>query len=173
MKTSILLSEISEEEALKYVPWEEDRLGSPKVFYTLTPSKNKRLRKEGGWEDITYYTNRLREIKFHSSDIPSQWIYILSNPSIPGLVKIGFTKEKPLNRMKQINSDTGVAEDFKLEYAFPCFNAHSLEREIHKYLNESGFRINPRKEFFNISVGEAISVVERLGASYSMKNFKK
>ena len=87
---------------------------------------------------------------------------------MPGLVKIGFTKNKVTERVKQINSGTGVAEDFKVEYQFPCFNAHDLEKEIHNYLEYNGLRHNKNKEFFNISVEEGISVIQRLGEKYTM-----
>ena len=41
-----------------------------------------------------------------------QWVYVLSNPSSPGLLKIGYTKKQPEERAKQISSATGV--DFTL-----------------------------------------------------------
>jgi hypothetical protein len=96
-------------------------------------------------------------------------VYILSNPSIPGLVKIGFTKNRPSKRVKEINAATGVAMDFVVEWAFPCFNAHDLEKEVHAYLQSEGFRTNNRKEFFNITLEQAKAVIERIGEPYTMK----
>jgi len=89
---------------------------------------------------------------------------------MPGLCKIGFTKNKPSERVKQINSGTGVAMDFVVEWAFPCFNAHDVEKQVHKYLEDSGFRVNKNKEFFNVSVNEAKAVVERIGEPYKMND---
>ena len=42
-------------------------------------------------------------------------VYILSNPSMPGLVKIGMTEGDVNERIKQLSSGTGVAEPFVLE----------------------------------------------------------
>jgi len=87
---------------------------------------------------------------------------------MPGLVKIGFTKNKPSERVKQINAATGVGLDFNVKYQYPCFNAHDLEKEIHIYLEAEGFRVNKKKEFFNITVEQAVSVIERIGEPYKM-----
>lgn len=89
---------------------------------------------------------------------------------MPGLIKIGFTKNKPGERAKQINAATGVALDFKVEWAYPCFNAHDLEKEIHAYLEQNGFRVNKKKEFFNISIEQGRSVIERMGEPYKMED---
>lgn len=154
---------ITEQQADKFVPVKQDFLNTPAHYFTLTPDSN-----NPGWEKVTYYTNRLKHIHVSKPLTGAQYIYVLTNESMPGLVKIGFTKNKPADRVKQINAATGVAMDFKVEYQYACFNAHDLENEIHIYLDQNGFRINKRKEFFNISVNEAISVVERLGTNYKM-----
>ena len=90
-----------------------------------------------------------------------------------GICKIGFTKNKPSDRVKQINSATGVALDFVVEWAFPCINAHDVEKQVHKYLQDNGFRVNNNKEFFNVSVEEAKAVVERIGEPYKLENDEK
>ena len=123
-----------------------------------------------GYEDVTYYTNRPKKIQIPKGMVGSQWVYVLTNPTMPGLCKIGFTKNKPSERVKQINSGTGVAMDFVVEWAFPCFNAHDVEKQVHKYLEDSGFRVNKNKEFFNVSVNEAKAVVERIGEPYKMND---
>ena len=123
-----------------------------------------------GYEDVTYYTNRPKKIQIPKGMVGSQWVYVLTNPTMPGLCKIGFTKNKPSERVKQINAGTGVAMDFVVEWAFPCFNAHDVEKQVHKYLEDNGFRVNKNKEFFNVSVNEAKAVVERIGEPYKMNN---
>jgi len=162
------LKRITPEQATKYVSVKEDQLNTPASFFTFTPSSSEEFPAEDGWEDVTYYTNRLRDIKIPKGLTGCQYIYILTNTTMPGLVKIGFTKNKPSERVKQINAGTGVAIDFDVVYSYPCFNAHDLEKSIHKYLEDNGLRVNKKKEFFNISVNEAISVIERIGEPYKM-----
>lgn len=168
-KDVIKISHITPEQALAYIPVSEDQLNTPAKFFTLTPSTSTVYRAEDGWEDVTYYTNRPRHITIPKGITNCQYIYILTNDSMPGLVKIGFTKNKPSERVKQINAATGVPEDFVVQYQYPCFNAHDLEQEIHRYLeSEVGNRKNKNKEFFNMTVEQAISVIERIGEPYKM-----
>ena len=159
------LKRITEEYAQGLIKVTDDLTGSEATYFTLTPDPEY----GEGWEKVTYYTNRPKEITIPKGVTGCQWIYILTNTTMPGLVKIGFTKNLPTERVKQINSGTGVAMDFDVEWSFPCFNAHELEQIIHKYLENNGFRVNKKKEFFNISVMEAKSVVEKLGEPYKME----
>lgn len=165
----IKISRISPDKAESLIPVSEDQLNTPAYYYTITPSTSKQYRVEDGWEDVTYYTNRSRNIAIPKGIVNCQYIYILTNDTMPGLVKIGFTKNKPSERVKQINAATGVPLDFEVKYQYPCFNAHDLEQEIHRYLeNELGNRTNRNKEFFNMTVEQAISVIERIGEPYKM-----
>lgn len=157
----IKLTRITQEQAEKFLSCEEDQLNTPAYFFTLTPE-------EDGWDKVTYYTNRTREIHIPKGLVGAQYVYIMTNELMPGLCKIGFTKNKVGKRAKQINAATGVAQDFDVRYQFPCFNAHDLEKEVHIYLESNGFRINKKKEFFNITVEQAISVIERIGEPYKM-----
>lgn len=165
------LKRITEEYAQGLIKVDDDLTDAPAVYFTITPSTDPQMNAEG-YEDVTYYTNRPKKIQIPKGMVGSQWVYVLTNPTMPGLCKIGFTKNKPSERVKQINSGTGVAMDFVVEWAFPCFNAHDVERQVHKYLEDSGFRVNKNKEFFNVSVNEAKAVVERIGEPYKMKDDK-
>jgi len=53
---------------------------------------------------------------------------------------------------------------------FSILNAHDVEKQVHKYLEDNGFRVNKNKEFFNVSVNEAKAVVERIGEPYKMND---
>ena len=90
------------------------------------------------------------------------FIYIMSNPSNPGLLKIGQTGKDPEERRKELGS-TGVVEDFVLEYRALSEDYVSLEREIHRDL--ANFRTNPKKEFFSISVPEAINKIREISGN--------
>ena len=90
------------------------------------------------------------------------FIYIMSNPSHPGLLKIGQTGKDPEERRKELGS-TGVVEDFVLEYRALSEDYASLEREIHRAL--ASVRTNPKKEFFSISVPEAVNKIREISGN--------
>ena len=163
------LKRITLEYAEGLIKVDDDLTGAEARYFTITPSTDPQMAADG-YEDVTYYTNRPKKIQIPKGMVGSQWVYVLTNPTMPGLCKIGFTKNKPSERVKQINSGTGVAMDFVVEWAFPCFNAHDVEKQVHKYLEDSGFRVNKSKEFFNVSVNEAKAVVERIGEPYKMND---
>ena len=163
------LKRITLEYAQGLIKVDDDLTDAPAVYFTITPSNDPQMAAEG-YEDVTYYTNRPKKIQIPKGMVGSQWVYVLTNPTMPGLCKIGFTKNKPSERVKQINAGTGVAMDFVVEWAFPCFNAHDVEQQVHKYLEDNGFRVSKNKEFFNVSVNEAKAVVERIGEPYKMND---
>lgn len=169
-KEIIKITRITPAQAESFLSTTEDQLNTPPTYFTITPSTSEAFPFSDGWEDVTYYTNRSKHIRMPKGTVNCQWIYILSNETMPGLIKIGFTKNRPGERAKQINAATGVALDFKVEWAFPCFNAHDLEKEVHYYLEEHGFRVNKKKEFFNISIDQGRSVIERIGEPYRMED---
>jgi hypothetical protein len=161
----IKITRISSEQAEGLVSCKDDQLNTPAYYFTLIPDPE-----DPQWDIVTYYTNRSKNIHIPKGLTGAQYIYILTNDTLPGLCKIGFTKNKPSERVRQINAATGVAMDFNVVYQYPCFNAHDLEKEIHVYLEAQGFRVNKRKEFFNITTDQAISVIERIGGPYKMED---
>jgi len=92
------------------------------------------------------------------------WVYILSNPTMPNMFKIGYTKNTPDERARQISNATGVALPYKVEWAFHCYDGFGLEQEVHHKLDSQ--RVNGNREFFEISLEEAKKVVEILGQRY-------
>lgn len=87
------------------------------------------------------------------------FIYIMSNPAYPGDLKIGQTKNDPEERRKELGS-TGVLHDYVLEYRALSEEYESLEREIHRSLAKQ--RVRPDREFFTISVPEAINKIREI-----------
>lgn len=71
-------------------------------------------------------------------------VYILSNPSMPGLVKIGKTNNLE-NRMNSLFS-TGVPLPFRCVYAKKVKNYSLIESKLHGGLRSS--RENLNREFF-------------------------
>lgn len=89
------------------------------------------------------------------------YLYILSNESMPGMVKIGRTERQPEVRSQELRT-TGVPQPFKLEHFVFVDDCVSAELEIHVLLEHKGFRTSPDREFFGIPVAEAIEVVDWL-----------
>jgi hypothetical protein len=155
---------ISEEEAQSkgYISLHDDYLDTTvrdAEFITLTPDPN---RPPGSNREIvTYYLSRT---KFRSRDIQgegNEWVYILSNPVYgDNIIKIGYTASSPELRKETIDKSTGVPVPFHVEYAKQCRNGRELEQAVHQYLSKE--RINPNKEFFQISIEDAKQVIDRI-----------
>tara|TARA_B100000902_G_C27202317_1_gene859739 strand:+ start:487 stop:975 length:489 start_codon:yes stop_codon:yes gene_type:complete len=161
-----MLERINQEKAKQFISIKEDYTGGGlenASFFTLTPSTNEKYPASEGWEDVTYYTPRKKNMFVERGD-GDQWVYILSNPTTPNLLKIGYTKLDPDTRAQQISRATGVALPYKVEWAFKCFNGEQLEGEVHRYLNE--YRVNNNREFFEIELTEAKKAVMKLGENY-------
>lgn len=90
------------------------------------------------------------------------YVYIMINPSYDGLVKIGKTTKEPEERAKELSSATGVATPFIVVYKRLFNDCSMAEKAIHTILAEKGFRINNNREFFKVSVDEAINTLVKL-----------
>lgn len=77
-----------------------------------------------------------------------QYIYILTNPTIPDLVKIGRTTNLE-DRLKQLSSHAGVPVAFECYYSCEVKDGQDIEERLHFGLGDH--RINPKREFFRIS----------------------
>jgi hypothetical protein len=88
--------------------------------------------------------------------VSSGYVYVLSNPSMPGLVKIGRSINGGEERAKAIYQ-TGVPTPFKLEFELYSTCHEHLEAIAHDRLHEH--RVNQYREFFRIDVYECISAL--------------
>lgn len=152
---------ISLQEAEQYISQDEDVQNSPIYYFTMTPL-DAPLGVDGMW-DVTYYTRRPKKT-IPTDGVGDDIIYVLSNPSIPGLLKIGYTRKEIGIRVKDLSKATGVPTPFKLEYVFKCYNGLQLESDIHKHLKD--FRPNNYREFFDVTLNQAIEAIKFLGEGY-------
>ena len=154
------LEQLTLEEAKQYVSCQDD-FSSDGIenasFFTLTPE-------EDGWEIVTYYTPRKINIYSNRNKEYDSWVYVLSNPTLPNMLKIGYTRNHPEERAQQISSSTGVALPYKVEFAFHCFNGFDLEQQVHRKLKS--YRVNNNREFFQMSLEEAKKTIEKFGERY-------
>lgn len=103
---------------------------------------------------------RLDSIAYRESHSKAGWLYVISSPSLPGLVKLGATRRlNPTIRVKELSSSS-LPEPFHAHcfvFSDDCFE---LENNIHKYFNKE--RVNPDREFFRIEPKEAIDVLKEI-----------
>jgi len=86
------------------------------------------------------------------------YIYILTNPSMPGMRKIGYTSRSVYQRIKQLNS-TGVPTPFRMEryFAVPEPLMREIEKQAHYKLGRS--RVKKGREFFRASAQQSFDAV--------------
>lgn len=86
------------------------------------------------------------------------YIYVLSNPSMPGIVKVGRTAREVDSRAREL-ATTGVPTPFKVEHLIPSGDIEGDERRIHAILGTRGLRVRREREFFRVTPDEAVAVV--------------
>jgi len=131
--------------------------------------------KEGRYEFIRDEVFRL-EFKYSmpidvSGSIPETinskgWIYIFSNPCMPGLLKIGMTTISPQARAKELSSGTGVPEKFTVEASYFSDDPRGDESRIHAAMSD--YRLNNSREFFTCS----LSIADEICRSYCLCDSK-
>lgn len=91
--------------------------------------------------------------------MPDGYIYVLSNLAMPGLLKIGRTDRHPEQRARELRT-TGVPHPFILEHYVDVEDSAQAEAQIHGLLQGKGARMSTDREFFSISLHEAIETLD-------------
>lgn len=91
----------------------------------------------------------------------AECVYILINPAIPNLVKIGRTDRSPEERAAEL-ATTGVPTAFIVAYEHQVENSRGAESAIHALLQEKGFRPEASREFFRIPLKTAVTIVSKI-----------
>jgi len=84
-------------------------------------------------------------------------VYVLTNPAMPGMVKIGKTSRGMDARLNELYS-TGVPLPFECAYAALVDDEGKVEKAFHQAFGP--YRVNPRREFFAIEPEQAIALLE-------------
>lgn len=94
-------------------------------------------------------------------------VYVLTNKSMPGLVKIGYShKDKLENRIRSLSSKTGVPIPFDLEGYIYAEDPKALESYIHSFLDQKGLRFNNKREFYQVAPKVALNLLPELRRSF-------
>src|SRR5208283_932598 len=87
--------------------------------------------------------------------------YVLVNSAMPGLVKIGRTAQADVaQRMAQLYT-TGVPVPFKCLYAAIVDDGNAVESALQTAFGP--YRINPKREFFQIEPEQAVAILRLMG----------
>ena len=118
----------------------------------LTDDERNRIKSQ-----LASIDKRLDSIAYRESHSKAGWLYVISSPSLPELVKIGCTRRlNPALRVRELSSSS-LPEPYHAHcfvFSDDCFE---LENNIHKYFDKE--RVNPDREFFRIEPKEAIDVL--------------
>ena len=145
-----LLEDIAkEQEAL-----EKERKSMDTAFAkALTDAEREQIKAE-----MTKIDKRMDDLKYRREHNSAGWLYVISSPSLPGMVKIGCTKRlNPTIRVRELSSSS-------LPYSFKthCFvfndDCFALETQMHHYFDAQ--RVAPDREFFYITPQQAIDVLK-------------
>jgi hypothetical protein len=102
-----------------------------------------------------------------------QYLYVLSNKSMPGLLKVGYTRRDPARRVRELSS-TEVPTPFEIRLVLIVRSGADSEMKAHRVLGR--YRKNKNREFFECSEEEAIGLIldtiefERVDWRYTHRN---
>jgi hypothetical protein len=101
----------------------------------------------------------------------SQIVYVLTNPAMIGLVKIGKTNQSDVDeRMKQLYG-SGVPFPFDCVFACQVKDATEVEKALH--FSFGNVRVNPNREFFRIEADRVIAILKLLEVKDITIEFEK
>jgi len=87
------------------------------------------------------------------------YVYVLTNASMPGIVKIGRTERDPFARAAELHT-TGLPTPFEVIACVLVQNAAALERDLHALF--SAQRVSGNREFFQVAVSAVAENLVRL-----------
>jgi hypothetical protein len=89
--------------------------------------------------------------------------FISKSPSMPDMVKIGYTKGDPIDRAHQISKQINrcAYSISNVVYSYNCFNGERIEKlKLINIFRKQ--RVNSQREFFYVDVDEADSKTHRI-----------
>lgn len=96
------------------------------------------------------------------------YVYILINSSMRGLVKIGETSRNPEQRASELSKPTGIPTPFEVAYEEFVQDRKTVEKLLHTEL--APYREEQNREFFRISLNEAIKALRKIAENLENKS---
>lgn len=97
----------------------------------------------------------------------SGYVYILTNPSLDGMIKVGRTVRDSRSRARELFT-TGLPTPFQVAFEIFSDNHEKLEADFHRELND--FRVSNNREFFRYPLDKAITLLQKLNTSPSTED---
>ena len=116
-----------------------------------------------GWEDVVYLKEPI--VDASGGVRATEYVYVLVNKSMPGMVKIGMTTLTPAKRARDINKATGVPTPWIPVWSLKCYASRILEQRVHEHLSE--YRVADNREMFTVDSLTAQRVIEDLGVDFT------
>jgi len=95
--------------------------------------------------------------------MPKGWIYLITNPAMPGLVKVGYSMKDPTIRAKDL-AGTGMPHAYVVAYEALVSDPYVVEQKVHSLLE----RHREGKEWFRCDIARAHQAILQVAASAIM-----
>lgn len=89
------------------------------------------------------------------------WVYVMSNPSLPGMVKIGYSMKDPHMRAGNDFDPAGLPDDYVVEYHGLVENPKEIEQQVHAHLKDRRYK----KEWFMVLPHEAVKAIREINST--------
>ena len=88
-------------------------------------------------------------------------VYILTNDSMPGIIKIGVTEQETIEERIKSLDNTSVPTPFRFYFAIETKKHKEIEKLIHNAFSD--YRIRNNREFFEMDPERAVSALKISG----------
>ncbi|MDR2941611.1 MAG: GIY-YIG nuclease family protein [Treponema sp.] len=89
-------------------------------------------------------------------------VYILTNDSMPGIIKIGVTEQESIEERIKSLDNTSIPTPFRFYFAIETDKHKEIENLIHNAFSD--YRIRSNREFFEMDPERAVSALKISGA---------
>ena len=96
------------------------------------------------------------------------WVYVISNPSMPGVVKVGYSMKDPSIRANDLDS-TGMPTAYRVEYEALVEEPYQVEQQIHHEMQA----FHAGKEWFKTDTLNAVLAIRRCAGSVFFENYRE
>lgn len=139
-------------------------MAAPPLTQTTSPAVRRKLEdpllcRIAEWQHARVPTQR-------SPAMPAGYIYVLINPAMQGLAKVGKTTRPTDLRASELSSATGVPSPFILAYQQPVGDCDQAEALVHARLTELGHRHSAQREFFSAPLHVIVEHVHMAARMY-------